>query len=73
MGALAMNEDDYRWLYLPKGERTHALRPGGSYSVCRLWSWWEDWRGDGSHAEYEQARRMPQCRKCLNAIERGAR
>lgn len=58
------------WRYLPSGSVVHALtRSSDAGAVCGVYALpASDWRGTGSQVEYEIAKRLPCCKKCLRKV-----
>lgn len=62
------------FVYLRRGGVTHilpwAIQPAYPTVLCgRSPELFESWLGTGSQAEYDKARRMPLCIRCMNMSE----
>lgn len=67
------------WRYLSRRKVKHALRVSqtyvghDSYALCGTSPGWfvpaaDQWRGTGSQAEYDEADRLPECRRCARLV-----
>jgi hypothetical protein len=74
-----MTADDVEWRYLPQRATAHCLRHSydeglGGPALCGARPFWSgDWRGTGSQNEYEQAARLPRCKRCVSILNGGKR
>jgi hypothetical protein len=63
----------YEWRYLHGGRVTHALNePSSAVAICGVGPVWfapaYAWYGTGSQVEYERARDMAKCKRCLRKL-----
>jgi len=58
-------KDDQTFVYAPTGHVAHVMN-FGQWTNCGFTPMWpQQWRGTGSQAEYDKAKLLPLCRKCV--------